>query len=81
VGRVLCYQEQSNAARGFVSGLFHTSGVTQLIFFWYFSNLEGHSKYIALSGAGLTGQTAYVGVFEEMKLQKDHVVIVSGAAG
>jgi NADPH-dependent curcumin reductase CurA len=46
-----------------------------------YRSLPGHSEFISLGAMGMTGQTAYMGVFEEMKLEKDHVLVVSGAAG
>ena len=46
-----------------------------------FSDLPNQSEYIGLSAVGLTGLTAWVGAFPEMKLKADSVLVVSGAAG
>lgn len=45
------------------------------------ANIEGQSPWISLSLFGLSGLTAYSGVFGECKLEKDQVVVVSSAAG
>ncbi|WVW80514.1 hypothetical protein I302_102498 [Kwoniella bestiolae CBS 10118] len=44
-------------------------------------HIKGQSEYITNSILGLTGQTAWVGVFKEMELKPEHVLVVSGAAG
>ncbi|WWC60678.1 uncharacterized protein I303_103253 [Kwoniella dejecticola CBS 10117] len=44
-------------------------------------HIPGQSEYITNSILGLTGQTAWVGAFKEMELKKEHVLVVSGAAG
>ena len=43
--------------------------------------MSGQSPYIIASVLGLTGQTAYLGAFEEMQLKPEHTLVVSGAAG
>jgi len=43
--------------------------------------IEGMSEFISISGLGSIGLTAYFGVFEWSKLNKDMTVVVSGAAG
>ncbi|CAD6565104.1 MAG: hypothetical protein TREMPRED_000923 [Tremellales sp. Tagirdzhanova-0007] len=43
--------------------------------------ISGQSPYIVASILGLTGQTAYLGAFEEMQLKAEHTLVVSGAAG
>jgi NADPH-dependent curcumin reductase CurA len=46
-----------------------------------YSNLPGHSEFISLSSLGSIGLTAYFGIYEVCKLNKDSVFVVSGAAG
>lgn len=46
-----------------------------------FSLIPGQSPHITISVLGITGLTAYAGVFAEMKLKKEHTLVVSGAAG
>lgn len=43
--------------------------------------IPGQSPHITISVLGITGLTAYAGVFAEMKLKKEHTLVVSGAAG
>lgn len=43
--------------------------------------VRGQSEFISMSLFGLTGMTAYAGVFGACKLEKDNTVVVSGAAG
>ncbi len=45
------------------------------------SEIEGQSEWISHSLLGMTGMTAYTAVFAACKLEKDQVVVVSGAAG
>jgi len=45
------------------------------------SSIKGQSEFISLSALGMVGMTAYMGAFPEMDLKKEHVVVVSGAAG
>jgi NADPH-dependent curcumin reductase CurA len=45
------------------------------------SKIPGQSPVISLSFLGGIGLTAYFGVFDVCKLEKDSVVVVSGAAG
>jgi len=46
-----------------------------------YSKIPGQSPVISLSFLGGIGLTAYFGVFDVCKLEKDSVVVVSGAAG
>jgi hypothetical protein len=43
--------------------------------------IEGHSEFISMSTIGMVGWTAYFGAFNVSELKKEHVVVVSGAAG
>ena len=43
--------------------------------------VEGHSEFISMSTIGMVGWTAYFGAFNVSELKKEHVVVVSGAAG
>jgi NADPH-dependent curcumin reductase CurA len=45
------------------------------------SKIEGQSPYLSIGTIGLTGLTAYVGAYEICKLQQDHTIVISGAAG
>jgi hypothetical protein len=44
-------------------------------------NVDKHSEFISMSSIGMVGLTAYFGAFDVAKLEKDQVVVVSGAAG
>jgi len=43
--------------------------------------VAGHSEFISMSSIGMVGWTAYFGAFNVSDLKKEHVVVVSGAAG
>jgi len=45
------------------------------------ATIPGYSEYISLGLLGGTGMTAYVGAFVELNLNKDSIVVISGAAG
>jgi hypothetical protein len=46
-----------------------------------YRTIEGHSEFISMSTIGMVGWTAYFGAFNVSELKKEHVVVVSGAAG
>lgn len=46
------------------------------------SKIKGQSEWISIGGLGVTGLTAWAGAFDVIpNLNKDQVVVVSGAAG